>query len=121
MLTEHTRTKADQIAKLLELVGVVIIVGGIILATLTFVREGSRTGDWRSASLGYRSDIGRGILLGLELLVVADIISTITAPLLGSARPAPGFGTGRNEGRAKRVKRLQDRIACVWRHWVSFR
>ena len=58
-----------------------IIVGGIILATLTFVREGSRTGDWRSALLGYRSDIGRGILLGLELLVVADIISTITAPL----------------------------------------
>jgi uncharacterized membrane protein len=29
----------------------------------------------------YRSDIGRGILLGLELLVGADIISTITAPL----------------------------------------
>jgi uncharacterized membrane protein len=30
---------------------------------------------------GYRSDVGRGILLGLELLVGADIISTITAPL----------------------------------------
>jgi len=29
----------------------------------------------------HRSDIGRGILLGLELLVGADIISTITAPL----------------------------------------
>jgi len=40
-----------------------------------------RTGDWRSAYPHYRSDIGRGILLGLELLVGADIISTITAPL----------------------------------------
>jgi uncharacterized membrane protein len=29
----------------------------------------------------YRSNLGRGILLGLELLVGADIISTITAPL----------------------------------------
>jgi uncharacterized membrane protein len=29
----------------------------------------------------YRSNIGRGILLGLELLVGADIIATITAPL----------------------------------------
>ena len=81
MMTEHAHAIADQIAKLLELVGVAIIVGGIILATLTFVREGSRTGDWRSAYPGYRSDIGRGILLGLELLVGADIISTITAPL----------------------------------------
>ena len=29
----------------------------------------------------FRSNLGRGILLGLELLVGADIISTITAPL----------------------------------------
>ncbi|MEG3177655.1 DUF1622 domain-containing protein [Sphingomonas sp. RB3P16] len=29
----------------------------------------------------YRAGLGRGILLGLELLVGADIISTITAPL----------------------------------------
>ncbi len=30
----------------------------------------------------YRANLGRGILLGLELLVGADIIGTITAPLL---------------------------------------
>lgn len=29
----------------------------------------------------YRANLGRGILLGLEFLVGADIISTITAPL----------------------------------------
>ena len=71
----------DQLAKALELVGVAIIVGGIILATLMFIRDGRRAGDWRSAYPNYRSNIGRGILLGLELLVGADIISTITAPL----------------------------------------
>ena len=36
---------------------------------------------WRLAYEQFRSDLGRGILLGLELLVGADIISTITAPL----------------------------------------
>jgi uncharacterized membrane protein len=61
--------------------GPLIILGGIILATVAFLRDGSRTSNWGSAYPQYRSDIGRGILLGLELLVGADIISTITAPL----------------------------------------
>jgi len=81
MLTDQAHTLVDQFAKVLELFGVAIILGGIVLATVTFLRNGSRTKDWRSAYPSYRSDIGRGILLGLELLVGADIISTITAPL----------------------------------------
>src|SRR6516164_5451653 len=81
MPTEQVHALVDQLAKVLELVGVAVILGSIILATVTFLRDASRTGDWRSAYPSYRSDIGRGILLGLELLVGADIISTITAPL----------------------------------------
>ena len=81
MLTELLHAFVDQLAKALELIGVGIIVGGIILATVAFLRDASRKSDWRSAYPRYRSDIGRGILLGLELLVGADIISTITAPL----------------------------------------
>jgi uncharacterized membrane protein len=80
MSTEQVHAFVDQLAKALELVGVAIILGGIFLATVTFVRDGVRA-SWRSAYPRYRSDIGRGILLGLELLVGADIISTITAPL----------------------------------------
>lgn len=80
-MLEQAHVFVDQLAKLLELAGVAIILGGVVLATAAFVREGSRTGNWRSAYPRYRSDIGRGILLGLELLVGADIISTITAPL----------------------------------------
>lgn len=38
-------------------------------------------GDWRQAYDRYRANLGRGILLGLELLVGADIMSTVTAPL----------------------------------------
>jgi uncharacterized membrane protein len=80
-LTEQIHSFVDQIAKALELAGVAIVVGGIVLATLSFVRDGVRSGDWQSAYPNYRSNIGRGILLGLELLVGADIIATITAPL----------------------------------------
>jgi uncharacterized membrane protein len=81
VLTDQLHLFVDQLAKFLELAGVAIILGGIILATVTFFRDGSRTRDWRSAYPRYRSDVGRGILLGLELLVGADIIATITAPL----------------------------------------
>ena len=80
-MIEQIHAFVDQIAKALELAGVAIIVGGIVFATLSFIRDGSRTGNWQSAYPNYRSNIGRGILLGLELLVGADIIATITAPL----------------------------------------
>ena len=80
-MTEQIHRYVDQLANALELAGVAIIVGGIVFATLWFIRDVGRTGDWQSAYPNYRSNIGRGILLGLELLVGADIIATITAPL----------------------------------------
>jgi uncharacterized membrane protein len=81
VLGEGIHQIADLFAKGLEIIGVAAILGGIALATVTFIRNGIVAGDWRRAYPNYRSDIGRGILLGLELLVGADIISTITSPL----------------------------------------
>ncbi len=77
---EQAHAFVDQLAKLLELVGVAIIIFGVFLATALFLRAGVAT-NWRQAYQAYRSNLGRGILLGLELLVGADIIATITAPL----------------------------------------
>ena len=71
----------ELLAKILELGGVAIILVGVLLASSWFVRDGHRTKDWRTAYEHYRANLGRGILLGLELLVGADIIGTITAPL----------------------------------------
>jgi uncharacterized membrane protein len=80
-VTEQAHAFVDQLANALELIGVAIIVGSIAFATLKFILDCKRTSDWQSVYSHYRSNIGRGILLGLELLVGADIISTITAPL----------------------------------------
>ena len=81
IMIEQAHILVDLLAKLLELAGAAIILGGIAVASVNYVREGLRTGDWRASYERYRSNLGRGILLGLELLVGADIIATITAPL----------------------------------------
>ena len=80
-VTERAHAIADLIARWLELAGVAIIILGVALAAAAFLWRGSRNGAWLDAYQGLRSNLGRGILLGLELLVGADIISTITAPL----------------------------------------
>ena len=71
----------ERAASLVEYAGVAIILAATLIASLWFVRSGLRSGDWLLSFRHYRSNLGRGILLGLELLVGADIIATITAPL----------------------------------------
>ena len=65
------------IATGIEVVGVAIIVVGAAAATLAFVWGGLRTVGWPAAYHRYRTELARGILLGLELLVAADIIGTV--------------------------------------------
>ena len=67
-------------ARLLEWAGVGVIVIGSLLASFIFVRDFRGKGR-KAAYDQYRANLGRGILLGLEFLVGADIISTVTAPL----------------------------------------
>jgi uncharacterized membrane protein len=81
MTIEEVHALVDLFAKGLELIGVAIILVGVALASITYLRDGFSGRDWKRAYERYRSNLGRGILLGLELLVGADIISTITAPL----------------------------------------
>ena len=54
--------------------GVLVIVIGLLVALARWIRSGRQV-DHPYRRL--RQDIGRGILLGLELLVAADIIRTV--------------------------------------------
>jgi uncharacterized membrane protein len=60
-----------------EIAGVAILVGGSILAFASAVGVYRRDGR-RAAYERARQDIGRAILLGLEILIIADIVLTIT-------------------------------------------
>lgn len=71
----------EPVAMALELFGVFVIVAGILWATGRFLLRDLRSGDGVKAYEHYRANLGRGILLGLEILVGADIVATVTAPL----------------------------------------
>ena len=65
------------IAMAVEVTGVGIIVAGAVIASALFLRSGLGAEGWERAYEGYRANLGRAILIGLELLVAADIIGTV--------------------------------------------
>lgn len=68
----------ELVGEAVDVAGVVAIVIGTLVASLLALREllGRRGGD-RDTYESYRQRLGRSILLGLELLVAADIIKTV--------------------------------------------
>ena len=68
-----------QAARGVEVVGVLLLLFGAILAGGVFARRLVRGGAFIAAYHAFRADLGRAILLALELLVVADIIGTVAA------------------------------------------
>ncbi|MUM09362.1 hypothetical protein B5P44_31835 [Mycobacterium sp. CBMA 213] len=65
----------ETIGKVIDAVGVAVIVGGALIAlAATVVRMRGPEGGAYDA---FRRQLGRSILLGLEFLVAADIIRTV--------------------------------------------
>lgn len=79
---EVFRSGVEQVGLAIDGGGVLIIVLGILLAAWRALwRPSTALGRYRQ----FRQDLGRGILLGLEFLVAADIIRTVAvAPTLES-------------------------------------
>ena len=71
---EHLIVKA---ARVVELAGVVVLLFGALLAAGVFARRMAARIGFAAAYHALRADLGRAILLGLELLVIADIIGTV--------------------------------------------
>jgi uncharacterized membrane protein len=65
------------IGNAIEVFGVLVIVAGIGWSTCVYLRR--RTGEQRYDD--YKIRIGRSLLLGLEVLVAADIVKTIALEL----------------------------------------
>jgi uncharacterized membrane protein len=65
------------VAEAVEIGGVLMLVMTAIAATVLLFRDWRRAGTFGAAYKAYRRNLGRGILLGLEFLVIADIIGTV--------------------------------------------
>ncbi|MCC5863948.1 MAG: DUF1622 domain-containing protein [Wenzhouxiangella sp.] len=66
----------NMLVHVLEAVGIVVILGGFIYATIIYILH---LGRWTTHQLylDYRRRSVRGLILGLEFLVAADIIKTV--------------------------------------------
>ncbi len=64
-------------AACIEAAGILVIVIGALASTVFFLRRLAQTKSFEHSYPAYRSDLGRCILLGLELLVAADIVGTV--------------------------------------------
>src|SRR5688500_9793166 len=79
MELEHVITVVGQAV---EVAGIAVLVIGILIASARFVVKMTA----EKAYERYRHDLGKALLLGLELLVAGDIIRTVTSkPDLNSA------------------------------------
>src|SRR3954447_5573287 len=67
----------EDAGKIVDIAGVAAIVGGIIVMTIYFASTLLRGRTLTAAYERYRRGIGRALLLGLEILVAADIIRTV--------------------------------------------
>jgi uncharacterized membrane protein len=64
-------------ARVVEVAGVAVLLLGALLAVAAFAARLARRTAFQDAYHDLRADLGRAILLGLELLVIADIIGTV--------------------------------------------
>ena len=72
--------------KTLDAVGVVVMIGGVLIAGTFGAARIRSEGLSDNAYRRFRQSLGRAILLGLELLVAADIIRTVAvSPTFRSA------------------------------------
>jgi uncharacterized membrane protein len=76
-MPEEVRQLLGLVVKLLEIAGASALILGFIVATYQGVRRYFREGV-KSAIARYRQALGRTVLIGLEVLVAATIIKTIT-------------------------------------------
>ena len=67
----------EDAGKIVDIAGVIAIIGGIVVVTVYFASALLQGSERTEAYEHYRRGIGRALLLGLEILVAADIIRTV--------------------------------------------
>ena len=91
-MDEALMTGIRWVTRAVEVTGIGIIVVGAVASLLVFLLRMAK-GEPKERIIGeFRSNLGRAILLGLEFLVAADIISTVAIePTLDSLAVLAGI------------------------------
>jgi len=69
----------ETVAVAFEVIGVTVMVLGFVVALGIAIASWARSRDGRAAFLALRDSFGLVILLGLEVLVAADLVRTVTS------------------------------------------
>lgn len=76
---------AETLARWIEIIAVLAISIAVLVAVVGAIRAGM-TSNWTGAFSTFKMYMGRGLLVGLDLLIAADIIKTVTVePTLENA------------------------------------
>ena len=81
-MADSTVSLVDTLGRAVEFAGVVVLIAGMVWATLAAALTSLRR--WRGDTVvtgpywTFRASLARAILLGLEILIAADIILTVT-------------------------------------------
>ena len=83
-MTGSTLAEAmEHVAEFFEIIGALILLAGLVVATVLALRSLIRSRDAANAYRVLRQAFGGAILLGLEVLVAADLVRTVAvAPTL---------------------------------------
>ncbi len=70
-------TLAKDVSEMIEIAAICVITIGIVVAFVTAIRLAVRRSP-EDALDGFKRQLSRGLLIGLDLLIAADVIRTVT-------------------------------------------
>jgi uncharacterized membrane protein len=77
MESESIHAWIDNAAVTMEIFAIIVIVAGIVIGAARFIAVLLRRGDAKIAYDKFKAFMGRTLLLGLEILVAADVVRTV--------------------------------------------
>lgn len=76
-MPEDLSAVIEGIGVIVDCVGVLIILGGVIYTVLSFLTKLFSAHDSKPLLVYFRHNLGRSVLLGLEVLIAGDIIRSV--------------------------------------------
>ena len=81
----------EHVAQLFEAIGALVLLVGLLFCFTLAIRAFRRSGDGRQAYQVLRESFGGVILLGIEILVAADLVRTVAVATTPTSRELSSY------------------------------